>query len=330
MRRSELISVVIPCYRSAKYLESTVSELIDHLAAYSPFEIILVNDGSPDDVQTVIERLARADTRIRYIELGANRGQHFATLRGFEIARGSCVITVDDDGQNPPSAVIAVAEAYFAGTSDVIYGAFQTVAQSLFRRIASRANRWITKHTLGNQSELALSNVRAVHGRLARIIARSSTSTPYVDALLWRSTRRISSISIDHRSRMVGESTYTFWKLLKLWVSHLTLLTVLPLKLASVGSMFVSVASLVVGCVQLTRALWSGDTPAGWLSLFLMTSFLFSVLFLFLSIVSTYVGRIYVELNARGIDWIRSSSPPQSFDATLNEPADDTIPTNSN
>jgi undecaprenyl-phosphate 4-deoxy-4-formamido-L-arabinose transferase len=303
-----LLSLIIPCYRSAGYLEKTVDELVKEFDGWCPFEIILVNDGSPDDVQKVIEALAKRDSRVRYLELGTNRGQHFATLRGFAISRGDCVVTVDDDGQNPPSAAKATASHLIEGNHDVVYGAFQTTAQSPFRRFASRLNRWMTKHTLGNDKGLALSNVRAIRGQLARVVSQASNTTPYIDALLWKSTRRVSQVSVEHRAREDGLSTYTLWKLIKLWISHLTLLTVLPLSMASTGSLIVALLGVVVGVVEFVIVLQKKQAPAGWLSLFLAVTFLFSVLFLFLAIVSAYVGRIYVELNARNLDWVRSAS----------------------
>lgn len=318
MATPELLSVVVPCYRSAAYLEKTVDELIGALTGWCPFEIILVNDGSPDDVQRVIEGCAAKDRRVRYLELGANHGQHFATLRGFAISRGDCVVTVDDDGQNPPAALQAVVQKLVEEKQDVVYGAFQLVAQTMFRRVASRLNRWMTKHTLGNRQGLALSNVRAIRGQLARVVAQSSNSTPYIDALLWRSTRRIISVPVEQRSRSDGQSTYTPWKLITLWGSHLTLLTVLPLTVASVGSLVVAVLGFSVGVVQVVRVFLEDEAPAGWLSLFLSETLLFSVLFLFLSILSTYLGRIYVELNARGLEWVRSASEPEQVAPVLN------------
>lgn len=308
MARPELLSIVIPCYRSAGYIEKTVDELCAALEGWCPFEVVLVNDGSPDHVQELIDALIKKDERIHFVELGANRGQHYATLRGFGVTKGDVVVTVDDDGQNPPSAVKTVAEALASGPHDVVYGRFETTAQTGFRKLASRTNRWMSKHTLGNVQQLSITNVRAIRGELARAVSRAMSSTPYIDALLWRSTRRLGEVQVEHRPREAGQSTYNLWKLIKLWISHLTLLTVLPLQVASAGSIVVSVVGFLLGVVQLVRALLTGGAPAGWLSLFLVTCFLFSMLFAFLAVVSTYVGRVYVELNARGIDWVRSTS----------------------
>ncbi|HZH18434.1 MAG TPA: glycosyltransferase family 2 protein [Archangium sp.] len=302
-----LLSVVIPCYRSQAYLEKTVAELVAVLEPQGPFEIILVNDGSPDDVQEVIDRLHAKDARIRFLELGSNRGQHAATLKGFAIARGDAVITLDDDGQNPPEAGLAVARALRGGRHDVVYGRFQTTVQSLPRRLASRLNLWLFKHTMGNRTGVRVTNVRAIRGDLARRLGQAEQLFPYIDSMLFRATRRVGEVSVPHRRRDAGESTYRVRDLLRLWLSHMSTLTVLPLQLATWGSFFTSVFGLLLGVVQVLRALTLKQAPAGWLSLFCVLTFLFSLLFAFLGIISTYLGRMYVSLNARGQDWVRSS-----------------------
>ena len=112
-------------------------------------------------------------------------------------------------------------------------------------------------------------------------------------------TRHIGEVPVEQLARERGQSTYTVSRLVKLWVSHLTSLTVLPLQFAMVGSFSVSVLGFVVGTVQLVRVLIERKAPAGWLSLFVSVTFLFSVLFAFLGIISAYLGRMYVSLNER-------------------------------
>ncbi|OJT20106.1 hypothetical protein BO221_33500 [Archangium sp. Cb G35] len=307
MPSERLLSVVIPCYRSQGYLEKTVSELVAALEPEGPFEIILVNDGSPDDVQEVIDRLHAKDARIRFLELGSNRGQHAATLKGFAIARGDAVITLDDDGQNPPEAGLAVARALRGSRHDVVYGRFQTTAQNLPRRLVSRLNLWLFKHTMGNRTGIRVTNVRAIRGDLARMLGQSEQIFPYIDSMIFRSTRRVGEVTVPHRRRDAGESTYRIRDLFRLWLSHMSTLTVLPLQLATWGSFSASLFGLLLGVVQIVRALMLNQAPQGWLSLFCVLTFLFSLLFAFLGIISTYLGRMYVSLNARGQDWLRSS-----------------------
>ena len=134
------------------------------------------------------------------------------------------------------------------------------------------------------------------------------------DAMVFRMASRIGEVPVTHRSREAGSSSYTFAKLMKLWVSHLTSLSVLPLKIAMVGSFGVSALGFVLGAVMMARALAAGSAPAGWLSLFCAVTFLFGVLFAFLGIVSAYLGRMYVSLNERGMVWIRSGGNARAED----------------
>lgn len=301
-----LYSVIIPVYGSEAYVASTVSEFVDYLTPRVAFEIILVNDGSPDGVATVLDRLCRADARIRAISLGTNIGQHRATLQGFALARGDVVITVDDDGQNPPEAALAVATSLRARDLDVVYGHFETVRQSPLRRLASRFNRWLSRRTLRNVRDVQLSNVRALRGDLARALGRIDSPYPYIEALLFRMTRHIGDVPVAHRPRQAGTSTYSLARLLRLWLSHLTSLTILPLQAAMIGSFGVSILGFVIGLAEMARVLTENKAPAGWLSLFVALTFLFGVLFAFLGIVSAYLGRMYVSLNERGLVWTRT------------------------
>lgn len=307
-----LLSVVVPVYRSEAYLQATVEELLVFFAPRGPVEVVLVNDGSPDDVQAVIERLAARDARIRFLELGTNGGQHAATLRGFALARGEWVVTLDDDGQNPPLAGQTVLDALRSKDLDVVYGRFDSTEQTLFRVVASRLNRWLSGFTLGNRAGISVTNVRALRGDLARALGRSPTAYPYIDALLFRATRRIGEVPVGHRPRGAGRSTYTLKTLLRLWLAHVTTLTALPLRVATVGSFAASVLGFGIGLFELLRVLSERRAPPGWLSLFCAVTFLFSLLFAFLGIISTYLGRMYVAQNARGLDWVRSQSPDEA------------------
>ena len=315
-----LLSVVIPVYRSEAYLADTVRSLVDHLEPRVRFEIILVNDGSPDRVADVIGGLCAADPRIRAVTLGRNIGQHRATLRGFAMARGDVVATVDDDGQNPPESAMAVARSLVDKDLDVVYGRFQSVEQNAARRLASRLNRWLSRKTIQNHRDVAITNVRAIRGDLARALGRVESPYPYIDALLFKMTRHIDEVPVDQLARATGESTYTLSRLLKLWVSHLTSLTVLPLQFAMVGSFSVSVLGFLVGCIQLARVMIERNAPAGWLSLFVSVTFLFSVLFAFLGIISAYLGRMYVSLNERDLVWTRTTHSVDGATGTRGAP----------
>jgi undecaprenyl-phosphate 4-deoxy-4-formamido-L-arabinose transferase len=301
-----LLSVVIPVYRSEAYLAKTVQNLIAYLEPRIAFEVVLVNDGSPDGVAGVIDTLCSADARVRAATLGHNIGQHRATLRGFAMARGEVVVTVDDDGQNPPESAMAVANALWQGNFDVVYGRFESVEQTWSRRLASRANRWLSRRTIQNRNDIAITNVRAIRGDLARALGAVESPYPYIDALIFRMTRHIGETPVAQLPRKEGPSTYTLAGLYKLWVSHLTSLTILPLQVAMIGSFGVSALGFILGVAQTVRVLVERQAPTGWLSLFVTVTFLFSVLFAFMGIISAYLGRMFISLNERGLVWVRS------------------------
>ncbi|MFO0571890.1 MAG: glycosyltransferase [Polyangiaceae bacterium] len=312
-------SFVIPVYGSEASLEATVRELVRTLDDGPSFEIVLVEDASPDGVGAIVDELAREDPRIVARHLARNLGQHRATLLGFELARGSVVITLDDDGQNPPSAALAVGRALTERDLDVVYGRFEAVEQGALRRLASGLNRWLTRHTLENRRDIAISNVRALRGDLARQLGRARSPYPYIDALIFRMTARIDEVGVEHRRRALGGSSYSLGKLVALWLSHLTSLSVLPLRVAMFGSFALSALGFLGGVLATIRALVSGGAPLGWLSLFCAITFLFSVLFAFLGIVSAYLGRMYVSLNERGLVYVRERGP-NSDDGGEGEP----------
>lgn len=314
-----LLSLVIPCYGSERYLRATVRELVEFFAPAWNYEIMLVNDGSPDNVQQVIEELHRENERIRYIELRTNAGQHGATLRGFAETRGQVVVTVDDDGQNPPEAARTVAEALLAHDVDVVYGRFRTKAHHPMRKLASSLNQRLSEIVIGNKTGVKLTNVRAIQGDLARLMGREQIAFPYIDSMIFRATRRVMNVDIDHRSRSDGESTYTFTKLMKLWLAHMTTLSVLPLHLATTSALTVSLLGFLFGVWKMISVLRMNQAPAGWLSLFCALTFLFATQFAFMAVVSLYVGRLYVSQNLGQLRWERSSDQPASRAARLPE-----------
>jgi hypothetical protein len=309
MPSDRLISFVIPVYRSEASLAATVTELVSFFESRAAFEVILVNDASPDGVQHVIDGLCAADPRIRSLTLGGNLGQHRAILRGLADARGHIVVTLDDDGQNPPSAALAVADRLEREDLDAVYGTFEVRGQTFARRTATAVNRWVSKHTLPNRRAIALTNVRALRGDLARLLGAAAPSLPYIDAMIFRMTGRIGDVPVEHRPRAVGSSNYTLGKLIAIGLSHATSLSVLPLRLAVIGSFGISALGFLAGVIATVRALTLGGAPLGWLSLFCAVTFLFSVLFAFLGIVSAYVGRMYVALNEQKLVWVRSHTP---------------------
>lgn len=303
-----LLSVVIPVYRSHDYLRRTVLSYKAFLENHGNYEFVLVNDGSPDGVQGVLLELHSEDARCRYIELGTNLGQHRALLYGLAAARGDVVVTVDDDGQNTPASALRVVEALQQHDHDVVYGRYPTPRQKRHRVFASRLNAWITRYAIGNHSNVAVSNLRAMRGDLARTLGRNKGAYPYLDAMIFAATRRIADVPVEHVPRAKGASTYSLSSLVNLFLSHVTSLSALPLKVAALGCFGVALFTTLLGVAEVGRSLYVGTAPAGWLTLMCVLTSFFGLLFAFLGIMGIYVARMYITQNARDLAWVRSKA----------------------
>jgi glycosyltransferase involved in cell wall biosynthesis len=129
----ELLSVVIPVYNSALFLESTVCRIDDELSKLDVnFEIILVDDGSPDDSWVVAESCALKYPAVRSVRLVRNYGQHTAVFCGIEHARGEYIVTMDDDLQNPPEEVVKLLTKIRKGY-DLVFAEFESKKHASYR-----------------------------------------------------------------------------------------------------------------------------------------------------------------------------------------------------
>ena len=165
-KSSTKISYVIPCYRSEKTLEAVVEEIRDTMTSLHEYayEIILVNDCSPDDTFAVIRRLCAADKNIIGLDHAKNFGQHAALMAGFHFASGDIIVCLDDDGQTPADEVDRLLAKIEEGY-DVVYASYENKKHSAFRNIGSRVNKKMTEMMLGKPKELYLSSYFAAKRR---------------------------------------------------------------------------------------------------------------------------------------------------------------------
>lgn len=156
---AELISFVIPCYRSALTIEGVVEEVTTAMAALPAYdyEMILVNDCSPDNTFEVIKKICAGNSKIKGISLAKNFGQHAALMAGLRNAKGDITVCLDDDGQTPADEVgkllAKIEEGY-----DVVYAKYEHKKHNLFRNFGSKINELMTRYMLGKPKELYISS----------------------------------------------------------------------------------------------------------------------------------------------------------------------------
>lgn len=292
------VSFVIPCYRSEKTLGGVVSEIketMEKLNQYT-YEIILVNDSSPDNTWKTIEKLSEENDNITGINLSKNFGQHAALMAGMRETTGDYVVCLDDDGQTPANEVDKLLTALEEG-DDAVYAKYGNKKHSLFRNFGSRVNDMMTRIMLGKPKELFVSSYFGVKRFVVEDMVRYQNSYPYVIGLVLRATKNIANVEVTHREREEGRSGYTLKKLLGLWFNGFTAFSVTPLRIATVIGIFCAFVGFAYGIYVFVRRLIDPNVVMGFSSLMCVILFVGGMLMIMLGLVGEYIGRIYISLN---------------------------------
>ena len=292
------VSFVIPCYRSEKTLEGVVSEIketMQKLQKYS-FEIILVNDSSPDNTWQTIQKVCRENDNVVGVNLSKNFGQHAALMAGMRETVGDYVVCLDDDGQTPANEVDKLLNALEEG-NDAVYAKYGNKKHSAFRNLGSRVNDLMARMMLGKPKELFVSSYFGVKRFVVEDMLRYQNSYPYVIGLVLRATKNIVNVDVTHREREEGRSGYTLKKLLGLWFNGFTAFSVTPLRIATVIGIFCAFVGFVYAVYVFIRRLIAPTYVLGFSSLMCVILFVGGMLMIMLGLVGEYIGRIYISLN---------------------------------
>lgn len=293
------ISFVIPCYHSAQTVGNVVRDIVDTVLVRSEFqyEIILVNDNPPDDTWRVICEMCRNNPNIHGICFTKNFGQHAALMAGYRKVTGDIVVSLDDDGQNPPQEMFKLIDALNEKT-DLVYAKYIQKKCSFFRNFGSKVNDWMVQWLLNKPKELYLASYYAAKRFIIDEMVKCENPFPYIDGLALRSTSEYINVDIVHKERVAGNSGYSVAKLLGLWMNGLTSFSVKPLRIATFSGFCISLFGLVLAIIIIIQKLILKDAvSAGWPSIMTVVLILDGAIMIMLGLVGEYVGRIYVTMN---------------------------------
>ena len=295
----KLISFVIPCYRSEKTLGGVVKEIDDTFSKLDKYdcEIILVNDGSPDSTWDEIRKIAGAKKgNVVGINFAKNFGQHAAIMAGLKESRGDYVICLDDDGQTPASEAPKLISALENG-ADAAYARYSKKQHNVFRNFGTAMNEWMAHVMLGKPKELYVSSYFAVKRFVVDEMVRYESSYPYVIGLVLRTTGNIVNVDVNHRRREVGQSGYTFTKLLALWINGFTAFSIKPLRIATFTGVVFAILGFIYGIYTVIKKFVVPDVPVGFSALMSAVIFIGGMLMLMLGMIGEYLGRLYISQN---------------------------------
>lgn len=292
------ISFVIPCYRSEHTLPRVVAEIENKMKTLARYEydIVLVNDCSPDNTFEVIRRLCGEHENIRGISFAKNFGQHAALMAGLRYADGDYVVCLDDDGQTPADEADKLLDRLEEGY-DAVYAQYGQKRHSAFRNLGSSINEHMTRMMLGKPKELYISSYFAVKRFVVEDMIRYENSYPYVIGLVLRATKNIANVPVTHREREEGVSGYTLKKLIGLWFNGFTAFSVKPLRIATAIGCVSALLGFLYGLYTIVKRFANPNVPVGFSALMSAVVLFGGLMMVMLGLIGEYIGRIYISLN---------------------------------
>lgn len=225
------LSIVVPVYKGETLIEPLVVQLSKTLPSFAKkYEIILVNDGSPDNSWNLIQSLARNYKWVRGICMMRNYGQHNATLCGVRSARYEVVITMDQDLQHPPGEIPLLLAKLEEGY-DVVYGSPRKLPRGFWRNFMTASIKWILAKVIGLPSVRNVSAFRAFRTNLRDAFANFQSPSVILDVLLSWGTTRFTSVGVN--IAQAERTNYNFRMLVRAAMLILTGYSTLPLHFAS-------------------------------------------------------------------------------------------------
>lgn len=292
------LSIVIPVYRGEATIGSLVRAL-DTLEIDGGFEIVLVNDGSPDTSQQVCRELLQTSrTPITLVRLSRNFGEHNAVMAGLRHARGAWIITMDDDFQNPPSEVPRLLSHAQTSGMEVIYTRYAIKRHAGWRNLGSAFVNATADFLLDKPKGLYLSTFRCMSVFVARNIVAYAGPFPYVDGLIMQVTQNVGSLEVAHDKRTEGKSSYTLGRLLRLSFTMFANFSIKPLHLSTLMGFLLSFSGMIGAVLVTIEALTSGTTQ-GWASLMVVLLLVSGVQLIILGVVGEYIGRVFLTANGK-------------------------------
>jgi undecaprenyl-phosphate 4-deoxy-4-formamido-L-arabinose transferase len=290
-------SVVIPCYRSESTLPSVVEETIRVLNQRegADYEIILVDDGSPDGTLETIRSLCR-NPKVKGLGLARNFGQPCATLAGFAAVTGDIVVYSDDDGQTPIDHLWPLVDRLAQG-SDVVFASFPAQTQTPLQRIGRVLNDLMASYLIGKPKHLHFGNFWVCRRYIVDEAVKFKNPYPYMGGVFVRTTQHMSEVRTNQRPRLSGRSNYSLRKLVGLWLNGFTAFSIAPLRLATGLGIVIAVIGFLFALQISVQRLMNPAIPAGYSSIMASLLLMGGLIVSLLGVVGEYVGRIYMNIN---------------------------------
>lgn len=289
-------SVVIPLYQSEETIGLVVDEIQSEFQKLNVenYEIILVNDCSPDNVLKVVSAMAEQNGRLKIVNLVKNSGQTNAALAGFSYAKGDYIISMDDDMQTPGYEIGNLIESIITRDDDIVFASYREDGskRSLYRRFGTWLN-WRMAELMAKKPKGLETNSFYVMKRFVKdtLLGYAGYRT-YSYGVYFRITDRISNLSMDHRPRLKGVSGYSLSTLVQVWLDGFCSFSMKPLRAPFVFGLIGFFVWIIISILLVADIVpligFFADAKVFWI----LSGLFGCLVMLFLAVLGEYVGRL--------------------------------------
>ena len=295
------LSIISPVYKA----EGIIPELVRRIRTAvevitEDYEIILVEDGSPDNSWQEMVLESQKDPRVKSVKLSRNFGQHYAITSGLDISKGEWVVVMDCDLQDQPEEVCKLLQTAQQGSS-VVLARRAVRTDGYFKRLSSKAFYVVLSYLTGIKQDPAVANFGIYHQSVVKAIRQLREPIRYFPTMVrWVGFQK-TYVDIEHGERYSGSTSYNWHKLFRLAIDIILANSDKPIRLIVKAGFIISFGSFLFGLYSIWRYLTGQIIVAGYTSLLVSVWFLGGLLMSVLGIIGLYVGKIFEGVKNRPV-----------------------------
>lgn len=303
-----LLSIVVPCFNEEESVEIFLKEIRETLKEHD-YEILYINDGSSDNTLKKIKELADSNSNVKYISFSRNFGKESAIYAGLKNASGDLICVMDVDLQHPPSLLPGMIESVSSEDYDVV--AARRVSRkgepkikSFFSHLFYKVFNRITNMDLAEGA----TDYRVMRKPVVDAILKMPEYNRFSKGLFHWVGFNTKWIPYENIERTVGETTWSFWGLVKYSIEGIVAFTTLPLSISIYLGIFISIVAFIYMIVIIIRYLLYSDPVQGFATIMCSILLLGGIQLLSIGVLGKYLEKTYIETKNRPIFIVKESN----------------------
>ncbi|MGD1822461.1 MAG: glycosyltransferase family 2 protein [Pleomorphochaeta sp.] len=293
------ISVISPIYRGEKMLDELIERLHQNLSSICKnYEIILVNDASPDNSWSKIESICHNDSKVKGINLSRNFGQHYAITAGLNYARGEWVVVMDCDLQDRPEEIVHLYTKAQEGF-DSVFAQRVERQDNFLKKLSSKLFYFVFSYLTETKQDATIGNFGIYNRKVINAILSMHDQVRYFPTMVkWVGFNQF-AMPIEHAERAEGTSSYSFKALINLALNNIIAFSDKPLRLAAKCGFYISLISLIIGVIYIYRYFNGYIHVLGYASMIISIWFIGGIIMSLSGILGIYLGKIFDRVKDR-------------------------------